>query len=68
MHIKHGWVYLAVNDIEVFIAKVLEDLVDVLLFIEQGECLQQVASATHDSDYDSAVARAAICTLNAFHS
>lgn len=42
------WLYLAVDDIEVLIAEVLEDFVDVFFFVKQSKCMQQVAPAMHN--------------------
>lgn len=42
-----GWPYLAVDDVEVLIAEVLEDFVDIFFFIKQGKCMQQIAPAIH---------------------
>ncbi len=36
---------LAVDDVEVFIREVVRDLVDVVLLLQQGQCLQEVAPA-----------------------
>lgn len=55
MACKHQawWVdlYLAVDDIEVLVAEVLQDFVDVLFFIKQGECMQQIAPATYNAQH-----------------
>lgn len=36
---------LAVDDIEVFVGEVVGDLVDVVLFLQEGQSLQEVAPA-----------------------
>ena len=54
MACKHQekWVdlYLAVDDIEVLVAEVLEDFVDVLFFIKQGEGMQHIAPVTYNAE------------------
>lgn len=53
----HVGAHLAVDDIKVLVAEVLEDFVDVLFFIEQGQRMQQVAPA--DATHISAIFHAA---------
>lgn len=65
--VKHALgFYLAVYDIEVLVAKVFEDFIDVLFLIKQGECVQQVTSATCNQIVSvQSPGLGMLCTLNA---